>query len=123
MAVLYSPMGGLYAHISSSAQLFAPEYQHHPKVDLRRPFGRVDFGLTSVACMHAIRRDPTTITGCDSREKLHELSDHVWRAWHPLVIVNRCYGRRRDRRRMEALIGENGYKTKDQLPNYGSCAC
>ena len=30
-----SVVGGLYAHISSSAQLFTPEYQHHPKVDLR----------------------------------------------------------------------------------------
>ena len=30
MAV-YSPMGGPYAHISSSAQIFASEYQHHPK--------------------------------------------------------------------------------------------
>ena len=63
MAVLYSPMGGLYAHISSSAQLFAPEYQHHPKVDLRLPLGRVDFDLTSTACMHAIRRDHTTLIG------------------------------------------------------------
>jgi len=35
MAVLHSPMGGLYADISSSGQLFTPEYQHHPKVDLR----------------------------------------------------------------------------------------
>ena len=43
MAVLYSPMGGLYAHISDSGQLFAPEYQHHRKVDLRRPLGTTDF--------------------------------------------------------------------------------
>ena len=37
---LYSPMDGLHAHISSFAQIFAPEYQHYPKFDLRWP---VDF--------------------------------------------------------------------------------
>ena len=67
MAVLYSPIGGLYAHICSSAQLFAPEYKHHRKVDPRStlgdPFGRVDFDLTSMVCMHAMRRDHTTLTG------------------------------------------------------------
>ena len=63
MAVLYSPMGGLYAHISSSGQLLAPECQHHPKVGLKRPLGRIDFDLTSTARMDAIRRDHTTSTG------------------------------------------------------------
>ena len=43
MAVLYSPISGLYAHMSSFAQLFAPEYQHHRKVGVRRPLGTVDF--------------------------------------------------------------------------------
>ena len=43
MAVLYSPMGGLYTHMSRYVQLSAPEYQHHRKVDLRRPLGTTDF--------------------------------------------------------------------------------
>ena len=43
MAVVYSPMDELYAHIRSSAQLFAPGYQCHCKVDLRRPLGTVNF--------------------------------------------------------------------------------
>ena len=49
--------------------------------------------------------------------------DHVCRALCPLVIVKRCYGRRRDRRRTEAQIGENCCKTVDQPPLYGSYAC
>ena len=58
--------------------------------------------------MHAIRRDLTTPTGFPAAstascmlavviEKQPGQWDHVWRALCPLVIVKRCYGRRRDR--------------------------
>ena len=48
--------------------------------------------------------------------------DHVWRAFCPLVIVKRCYGPHRDRRRTEAQIDENGCKTIDQPPFCGPYA-
>ena len=38
-AVLYTPMGDLCAHTTRSAQLFAPEYQHHRQVGFGNPRG------------------------------------------------------------------------------------
>ena len=101
---------------------------------LKSTFGDLSRGSISTACMHVIRRDHTTPTGFPAvptasgmtdvmLEKQPEQWGHVWRALCPLVIVKRCYGRRLDRRRTEAQIGENGCKTNGQRPSHGSCAC
>ena len=56
MAVLYSPMGGLYGHISSSAPLCAPR---RTSTILTSSSGDPP---TSTACMHPLRRARTPPT-------------------------------------------------------------
>ena len=84
--------------------------------------------------MDAMRRDHTTPTGFPAAttapgmvvvmlEKQHGQWYHLLAALCPLVIVKWCSRPALDCRRMDAQMGENGGKTKDELPPYASCAC
>ena len=91
-------MGGLYTHMSRYVQLSAPEYQHHRKVDLRRPLGTTDFdGMDArdktgsynsyrhFRGTHSSRHD-----SCDAREAAWPVGPRVDSIVCPFVNVKRC---------------------------------
>ena len=130
MAVLYSPMVGLYTHMSSYVQLSAPEYQHHRKVDLRRPLGTTDFdGMDArdktgsynsyrhFRGTHSSRHD-----SCDAREAAWPVGPCV----DSIVPICQCQTVLRSgqgHRRIEAQMSNHGSSYVNQLSLHGSCAC
>ena len=133
MAVLYSPMGGLCAHITRSAQLFALEYQHHRKVDLRRPPRRAGRRRRRV-WVHAINLGQTFSIGFlmvitasgfgkampHKQPSQWELSrTTLWLEVRASVLLVRC----RTVDRTCAPSGENGRKTNINRHSRASCAC